>query len=79
MSSSPRDQRHYVPKSPEELAASMPNWQVWQMQGLYYARWVRGKPTVLVRDEDLLGLKDKMVEAVWKSRRTEGWAHTDER
>jgi hypothetical protein len=74
MADSPRDQRHYEPKSVEELMEAFPNWQVWKgVNGMFFARWVRVSPTVLVRAEDLSGIHEEMMIKIWTFRRNAGW------
>ena len=50
-----------------ELAALVrrfPRWEAWKgVSGLWYARWLRSSPPVVVRGEDLTDLADQIRRA----------------
>jgi hypothetical protein len=65
---SPSDQRHYEPRSAEELMTEFPGWHVWEgVNSLFYARRPRTSPPVVVGPgEDLMDLRDQII--IWIRR-----------
>ena len=62
-----RDQRHYEPRSPEDLTAEFPSWEVWRgVNQLWYARLLKSSPPVVVRGEDLTDLRDQVIAWIWR-------------
>jgi hypothetical protein len=59
MPSSPKDQRHYEPRSAKELMVEFPQWEVYRgVNQLWYARY----GAELLRGEDLQDLRDEIIK-----------------
>jgi hypothetical protein len=63
MASSPRDQRHYEPRSPAALEKEFPEWQVRRgTDRLYHALLIDSDPPVTLLGADLMDLRDEIIK-----------------
>jgi hypothetical protein len=57
---SPADQRHYEPRSAEELMKEFPSWSI--NQGISRLWYARRADSALLSGEDLLDLRDQIIK-----------------